>query len=316
MRKIRLGIVGIGNMGSGHSRNLSDGKVPEIELSAVCDINPQRLDWAVKNLPETVEKFDNASKMFNSGLIDAALIATPHYLHPPMVMEALGCDLHVMSEKPAGVYTKQVREMNEAAAKSNKVFGLMYNQRTDHIFRKMKELVSSCELGAIKRTNWIVTSWYRPQAYYDSGSWRATWAGEGGGVLINQCPHNLDLWQWICGMPVKVRAFCHEGKWHDIEVEDDVTAYVEYDNGATGVFITTTADAPGTNRFEITLDGGKMVCEDGELHLYRLEMNEREFNRINKASFGSPKYVHEIVKSDGQSPCGSTTAICGRDFKR
>lgn len=179
--------------------------------------------------------------------------------------------------------------MNEVAEKSGKVFGIMYNQRTNPVYQKLRDLVKSGELGEIKRINWIITNWYRSQSYYDSGGWRATWAGEGGGVLINQCPHNLDLWQWICGMPRRVRAFCHYGKYHDIEVEDDVTAYMEYENGATGVFITTTGEAPGTNRFEIAGDRGKIVVEEGKLTFWRLRVSERQFNREYKGGFGSPE---------------------------
>ncbi|MDF2988632.1 MAG: oxidoreductase [Eubacterium sp.] len=269
MRKLRIGVIGIGNMGSYHVKCLNSGEVPDTELTAVCDISPERLEWARENLNEKVQCFDNASKLFNSGLVDGVIIAIPHYEHPSLAIEAFSYGLHVLTEKPAGVYTKQVREMNEAAAGSGKVFGIMYNQRTNPLYQKLREIIKSGELGEIKRTNWIITNWYRPQAYYNSGGWRATWAGEGGGVLINQCPHNLDLWQWTCGMPVRVRAFCNYGKYHDIEVEDDVTAYVEYENGATGVFITSTADAPGTNRFEITGDMGKLVIEDGRLNFWR-----------------------------------------------
>jgi predicted dehydrogenase len=179
----------------------------------------------------------------------------------------------------------------------------MFQSRTDSIFQKMREIVKGGELGEIKRTNWLITTWYRSQAYYNSGGWRATWKGEGGGVLLNQCPHNLDLWQWICGMPNKVTAFCHEGKWHDIEVEDDVTAYVEYENGATGVFVTSTADAPGTNRFEIMGDKGKLVYENGKLTLFRLKQGEREFNSTNTIMFGSPPaYEKEDVVTDGKNP--------------
>jgi predicted dehydrogenase len=208
-----------------------------------------------------------------------------------------------MCEKPAGVYTKQVREMNEEAAKyPGLAFGMMFQQRTNSVYRKMHETVQSGSLGAIKRVNWIITDWYRPQHYYDSGGWRATWDGEGGGVLLNQCPHNLDLLQWICGMPQKVRAFCHEGKWHNIEVEDDVTAYLEYENGATGVFVTSTADAPGTNRFEVTLEGGKLVCDGGSLKLWRLEQNEREFCYSVKDSFPAIPHTVEDVPHDGQNP--------------
>ncbi len=302
MEKVRIGIIGIGNMGSVHCKNITEGKVPDMELAAVCDTNSDRLEWAAKELPESVAKFSDAEALMESGAVDAVLVATPHYFHPPLVIKALEHGLHVISEKPAGVYTRQVREMNEAAAKSDKVFAVMFNQRTDHLYRKMKEIVSSGEMGAVKRTNWIITNWYRPQCYYDSGSWRATWAGEGGGVLLNQCPHNLDLWQWICGMPSKIQAFCHIGKWHNIEVEDDVTAYAEYPNGATGVFITTTADAPGTNRFEVTLERGKLVCEDGKLVQYLLETNEREYCKTAENAFASPEFQRIEVETDGQSP--------------
>lgn len=249
----------------------------------------------------SVARFDSAAALMDSGLVNAVLIAVPHYDHPILAMEAFQRGLHVMVEKPAGVYTKKVREMNEAAKRAGVVFGMMFNQRTNHVYRKMKELVDSGELGAIRRTNWIITDWYRPQAYYNSGSWRATWSGEGGGVLLNQCPHNLDLWQWICGMPVKVQAHMQFGKWHDIEVEDDVTAYVEYASGATGTFITTTGDVPGTNRFEITLEKGKLVSEGGKLLKWELEMSEPEWSRINQAPFGTPRNTFTEVETDGKS---------------
>lgn len=190
--------------------------------------------------------------------------------------------------------------MNEFAKKSKAKFGLMFNQRTSDVYRKMRELVKSSDLGQIRRTSWIITNWYRPQAYYDSGSWRATWSGEGGGVLLNQCPHNLDLWQWICGMPVKVSTKMHFGKWHDIEVEDDVTTYVEYENGATGTFITSTGDVPGTNRFEITLDKGKLVAENNKLYLWELDVPEPEFSKINKIPFGHPQSAKAEVETDGK----------------
>ncbi len=301
MNKLRLGIIGIGNMGSSHINNILSGKCPDIEVAAVADIDPARLKWAAENLPETVAKFDDAESMLDSNTIDAAIVAVPHYLHPKYAIACIKRGLHVMVEKPAGVYTKQVREMNEAAKNADVVFGMMFNQRTDHIYRKMHEIVHSGELGQIRRTNWIITNWYRPQAYYDSGSWRATWSGEGGGVLLNQCPHNLDLWQWICGMPVKINAHLHFGKWHDIEVEDDVTAYVEYANGATGVFVTSTADTPGTNRFEITLEKGKLLSENNKLFMWKLEQSEPEFSKTNKQAFGSPKAEFSQVETDGKS---------------
>lgn len=289
MEKVRFGVIGIGNMGSAHARSLYNGEVPGAVLTAVCDINPDRLIWAKNNLGSDVQLFDNADELFRAGVTDAVLIATPHYDHPSLAIKGFEAKQHVLIEKPAGVYTKQVRIMNDAANASGKVFGIMYNQRTNPLYQKLKDLIDSGELGEIRRSNWIITDWYRPQSYYDSGSWRATWAGEGGGVLINQAPHQLDLWQWICGMPKRIRAFCGFGKYHDIEVEDDVTAYVEYENGATGVFVTSTSDCPGSNRFEISGDMGKIVIEDGKLIFWRNRMSERVFNAEFKYGFGQPE---------------------------
>ena len=302
MEKIRLGIIGYGNMGTGHAKNILEGKCPEIELAAIADINPKRLQAAKEELPGTVALFDDAEKMMDSGLLDAVHIAIPHYDHPKYAIMGLRKGLHVMVEKPAGVYTKQVREMNAEAEKHKDLaFAMMFNQRTNCLYRKMKELVSDGTIGDLKRANWIITDWYRTQSYYDSGAWRATWSGEGGGVLLNQCPHQLDLFQWICGLPVKVDAHLSYGKWHDIEVEDDVTAYMEFENGATGCFITTTGDAPGTNRFEVTGTKGTLICEDNRLILKKLEVDEREWCRTEKRGFAAPPVTVSEVETDGKN---------------
>ena len=300
MSKVRLGIIGVGNMGSSHIKNYLKGFMPEIEITAVCDIKPDRLDWAKEQLPD-VKTFDNASALMDSGEVEAVLIATPHYDHPPLVIEALEKNLHVMSEKPAGVYTKQVREMNAVADKSDKKFGIMFNQRTNCLYRKAHELVHSGKFGELKRVTWIITDWYRTQAYYNSGGWRATWSGEGGGVLLNQCPHQLDLWQWICGMPEKITAVCHEGKWHNIEVEDDVMIYAQYPNGATGTFITTTGDCPGTNRLEITLDRAKLICENGKLIVNELKQSVSDYTKNAEEGFGSIEYDTYEAELDGRN---------------
>ncbi len=298
---VRVGIIGVGNMGSQHAKRIVAGEIEGMTLAAIADTNPARLEWAKENCPGA-ELFSDAIEMMDSGKVDAVIVATPHYDHPVLVTEALKRDIHALCEKPAGVYTKAVREVNELASRSKATYAIMFNQRTNCVYRKMKEIVESGTMGRNRRTNWLTTNWYRSQSYYDSGAWRATWAGEGGGVLLNQCPHNLDLWQWICGMPVKVRAFMSEGKWHDIEVEDDVTAYVEYANGATGVFITSTGDTPGTNRFEIMMDGGKLVCEKDELWLYKNEISEPEFSATWKNGFGEPKHEKIKVETDGFNP--------------
>ena len=301
MEKIRLGIIGIGNIGKTHIINILEGKCPEIELSALADQDPEKLAFAKQNYPESITLYDDAQRMLDSGKIDAVLVAIPHYFHEKYVVEALKRNIHTISEKPAGVYTRQVKRMNEAAAKSRAVYALMFNQRTNCIYRKMKEIVDSGELGAIRRSNVIITDWYRNQAYYDSGLWRASWGGEGGGVLLNQCPHNLDYWLWICGMPVRVYARMGIGKWHKIEVEDEVTAYVEYANGATGTFVTTTGDIAGTNRFEIDFDAGKLVSENGKLMMWKSPVTEQEFTKTSTIPFASPDLTVSEVETDGKN---------------
>ena len=298
---IKLGIIGVGNIGTTHTNIILDGKAPEIELVAVADHIVSRCDWVKEKLPG-VKVFADGEEMINSGVCEAIIVATPHYQHPELTIKALNKGLHVLCEKPAGVYTKQAREMNEVALKSGLTFGMVFQQRADSINRKMKEIISSGELGAIKRVNLIITDWYRSQYYYDSGDWRATWEGEGGGVLLNQCPHNLDILQWICGMPNKIHAFCHVGKWHDIEVEDDVTAYLEYPNGATGVVVTTTGDTPGDNRFAITLEKGMLICDKGNLIMHKLEQNEREFCVTVKDSFAQPECETILLDDKRQYP--------------
>lgn len=303
MEKVRYGIIGIGNMGVSHAQNLC-GEIRGAELTAVCDTNPERLNWAKQHLPASVQLYDTPEAFWASKAMDAVLIAVPHYDHPGMAIQAFENGYHVLVEKPAGVYTKAVREMNDAAAKSGKQFGIMYNQRTNPLYIKLRDLIQSGELGEVRRTNWIITNWYRSQSYYDSGGWRATWAGEGGGVLLNQDPHQLDLWQWTTGMmPKRVRAFCHFGKYRNIEVEDDVTAYVEYENGATGVFVTTVGESPGTNRFEISGDNGKIVIENDKLTFWRLRVPEPQFNREYKGGFGQPEcWVCDIPVAGGGGP--------------
>ena len=302
-KKVKFGIIGVGNMGAAHLRSFFQGKVENGYVGAIADCDSARLEAAKKECPGDYGCYASGEELIRKSDVDAVIVATPHYSHPELCIQALKNGKHALSEKPAGVYTKQVKELNAAAEKSDKLFTMMFNQRTNPLYQKMRALVKDGVVGTIKRVHWQITDWYRSQSYYDSGSWRATWAGEGGGVLFNQCPHQLDLLQWITGMmPKKVRAFCRFGQWHDIEVEDDVTAYLEYGNGATGVFVTCTADTPGTNRFEILGTKGKLVCENGELRVYRLAQDEREFNATYKGGFGEPEFTQETVRPEGENP--------------
>ena len=266
-KKIRLGIIGLGNMGSGHARSIMEGKCPDFDLVAVADINPARVEWGKANLAGNIRYFDDALAMLDSGCIDACMVCVPHYDHPRYAMACMQRGIHVMVEKPAGVYTKQVREMNEEAAKHpDVVFGMMFNQRTNCVYRKIKELLDAGELGQIKRVNWIVTDWYRTDHYYQRTPWRGRWDLDGGGVLLNQCPHNLDLWQWICGIPKTVYAKCLCGCHRKIDVENDVTIVTTYENGATGSFITCThRHRPPRDRPRQGQDRGRRFQEGHDL---------------------------------------------------
>ena len=264
MENVRYGVIGIGNMGTSHSGWLAGGKIPGATLTAVCDIDEKRRAWAKENLPE-VAVFEDYKELLDSNLVDAVIIAVPHYLHPEMAIESLKRNINTMVEKPAGVYASQIREMNSEAEKHPDVkFAMMFNQRTNPLYQKVKEILDAGTIGELRRVTWIITSWWRTQKYYDSSAWRATWAGEGGGVLVNQAPHQLDLLQWLCGMPSLMEAHLKYGSHRDITVEDDVTAYFEYPNGATGTFITCTHDALGTDRLEIHGDNGKIIITDSK----------------------------------------------------
>ena len=259
---VRIGIVGIGNMGAFHACNILDRKIENAVLTAVCDIDTAKSDKF------DVPFFDNHMGLIESGFCDAVIVATPHYDHPKFGIDILNAGLHLLSEKPLGVYEKQITPLIKTAEKSDKVFAIMLNQRTDGIFRKMKQIAESGELGKILRLNWIVTNWYRDQNYYDSGDWRGTYSGEGGGVLLNQAVHNIDIWQWIMGVPNRITAVLGFGKYHDISVEDDATLLAEYESGATATFITTTGEKHGENRFEIVFEQGRLLAEDGKLWLF------------------------------------------------
>jgi len=315
MKKVRLGIIGIGFMGTSYTKTITEGKVPDIELAAAADLLPERRAWISEFLGSDFPVFESGSELIKSGLVDAVMVVTPHYQHPVLCTEALNAGLHVLCDKPAGVYTKDVRELNNLAAKSDKVFALMFNQRTNPLYQKMRELVTGGSLGAIMRANWTITNWFRTEFYYQNGGWRGTWKGEGGGVLLNQSPHQLDLFQWICGMPKRVRAFCHFGKWHKIEVEDDVSAYIEFENGATGTFITTTGEYPGENRFAISFEKGKIVYDgENELKVYRLAESIIETNATSDKGMINPEYTLEKLEITGDNPqhAGVLRAFAGK----
>ena len=276
MTEVRTAVVGIGNMGTAHARCILDGEIPGLHLAAVCDVRPERLSWAAENWPGTARYADWRELLAPEAGVDAVIIAVPHPLHCEMAQAFLGAGKHVLSEKPLDVRLSRARRAVETGEQGGLVFAVMFNQRTDPLFLRAREIVRSADFGEIVRSTWLVTNWFRTQAYYESGTWRATWAGEGGGVLVNQAPHNLDLWQWLCGMPCRLTARAGFGRHHRIEVEDDATLLADYPGGAVGVFTVTTGEYPGTNRLEINGTRGRLVLEDGTLKCWRLAEDVRE----------------------------------------
>ena len=280
---VRIGIIGLGNMGNYYARALLDGEVPGLELTAVCDMDEERVAAY-----DDIGTFTDPNEMLSSGTIDAVHIATPHFFHTTLGIAALEAGLHVLVDKPISVHKADCERLIAAHENENQVFAAMFNQRTDPHFQKLKSLIDDGELGKIQRIQWTDTHWFRTEAYYASGGWRATWKGEGGGVLINQCPHQLDLWQWLFGMPAEIYAQCDLGRFHHIEVEDAITALMRYESGATGVFIATTGEAPGVSRLEIAAERGLVVLEEGKIHWTRNETESSTFSKECEIGFAKP----------------------------
>ena len=296
MNEISVGVIGIGNMGSAHVSAVGGGRIEGLRLAAVCDIDLERLELCMERNPG-VKGYSDWQELIRDPELDAVIVAVPHPLHAAIAMAALKAGKHVLVEKPMDISVTKAKALIEVANSTDKVFAIVFNQRTNPLFAKAREIVKSGQLGQLQRSVWIITNWYRTQNYYDSGTWRATWSGEGGGVLLNQAPHNLDLWQWICGMPKEITAFCDIAKYHNIEVEDDVTIFARYEGGATGVFITTTGEFPGTNRLEISGTRGKLVIEEGKIKWWKLDKDSQTVSREAGSSYSIEQEI-EIIPQE------------------
>ena len=299
-KPIRAAIIGVGNIGSAHAACIHSGQVEGMVLSALCDSSPTVKEMASEQYPD-VPFYSDVDALLATD-VDVVVVAVPHPMHADVAIRAFEKGKHVLVEKPMDISLSRGKALAEAARRSGKLFGIMFNQRTGNLFQKAKQIVESGALGQLKRSVWVITNWYRTQAYYDSGAWRATWAGEGGGVLMNQCPHQLDLWQWICGMPLEVTAFCEEGRFHDIEVEDNATVLVKFPGGADGAFITSTGEFPGTNRLELSGTLGKLVLEGGKLRWWRLHQDESAV--CAQSALSSPKISWDYEEFDQQKQNG------------
>ncbi len=301
MSKVRIGITGLGNIGNVHANNLLEGHVDRAEFTAISSSSEEkRQKFAEKGL----KTFATTDELINSGDIDALLICTPHYQHPDIGIQALEAGLHIMVEKPIAAHKADAERLIAAAEKHpNLTFSAVFQLRTEARYKEIRNLIQNGELGDIVRVIWIMTDWFRSEAYYQSGGWRATWKGEGGGVLLNQCLHQLDALQWVLGMPSKVQSNVGIGRFHDIEVEDDVTCYLEYPNGGTGMFISSTGEIPGSNRFEIAGTKGRILLENDKLILTRNATPADEWNKTSKIGFALPdKTVEEIPIPPTENP--------------
>ena len=303
MQEVRAAVIGTGVMGRKYAQMIAEGKAGALRLTAVVCRSAGAQQWAKDTLPDTVRVCPSAEALYDhTEEFDAVLVVTPHKTHPALVMQAFAHGKHVLCDKPSANALAPALKMNRAAEKSGLVFAMMFHQRRYKKYMRLKKLLDDGALGEIKRVQLENSRYFRTWMYHRSGSWRSSWAGEGGGVLLNQCPHQLDLLQWLCGLPTTVRAFCHEGKWHDIEVEDDVTAYLEFPGGATGAFIASTGELPGTNRLEIACDRGKVVCENGQLTLWRLPQSESAYYRRSASAYPHAEVQVEILPLDGENP--------------
>lgn len=310
MKRLKIAIIGLGNMGSSHVRTLIS--LDYVELVGVCDIIEEKADKFAE-IGNTTAYYNHIDLFNNSGL-EAVMIVVPHYDHTPISIEAFGRGLHVLCEKPIAVHVNDARKMiasyNEEVLKfPNMVFAIMLQERTLPFHKKLKDIVMGGELGRLMRVTWINTKWFRSQTYYNSGGWRATWAGEGGGILTNQCPHNLDLYQWLFGLPSKITGHANIGKYHDIEVEDEVSAYFSHDNGMIGHFIVNTIESPGTNRLEIVGEYGNVVYENDKIIFNRNRESILKFCKETKEGFGSVECWPTEIPVDTSKAFGHKVVI-------
>lgn len=281
---LQLGVVGVGAMGGNHTRALLKGCAPSVRITALCDINPE----AGREFAPIPFYTDSREMLEHAGL-DAVFVATPHFQHDEVGVAALEKGLHVLVEKPMAADKNGCENLLRARDRSGKVLSTMLSMRTKPIYSKIKSLLADGELGVIRRVHWTATHWFRTETYYSESDWRGTWKGEGGGVLLNQCPHQLDLLCWFFGLPKKVSGFCEFGRYHDIEAEDDVLAVLHYPDRMKVVFEASTGEFPGTDRLEIVGEMGRLVAEGGHLKFERNRVPMSEFSKSSDLAMKGPE---------------------------
>jgi predicted dehydrogenase len=288
-KKVRFGIVGVGGMGSGHANAMKN--VEEVQLMAVSDAARAVCDRVAAEY--NVRGFYDYRELIDSGLVDAITVATPHYYHPPVSIYAMRKGIHVLSEKPIAVTVRAADGMIAAAKKGKVKFAVMYQTRSTPEYQAAKRLVSEGKLGDLYRTC-CIDAGFRSQAYYDSAAWRGTWKGEGGGVLINQAPHEIDVFMSLGGLPSKVLAATNTRR-HRIEVEDEAAALLSYKNGARGYYYTSTTEFPGTSYLELCGDRGKLLLQEGKVRFWAMDKSLQEFNDTATQMWDQPSAREEAV---------------------
>ncbi|MDD4316092.1 MAG: Gfo/Idh/MocA family oxidoreductase [Clostridia bacterium] len=281
-----IAVIGIGRIGSVHARNLKKGKVTGARLVAICDVQKQAYSTFCEKYG-FIPCYEDYKLMLEEIKPRAVIIATEHYFHTEIAEYCIENGVDVLVEKPVGVTTEAVKKLIAVSKSHPEVkAAVMYNQRTNPLYARAKRLVKSGALGKVVRINYIITDWYRSQAYYNEGGWRASFCGEGGGALINQCIHQLDLLQWIAGMPksVWVRAFT---KNRNITVENDVTALFRYEDDVFCSFSASTHELRGTNRLEIAGDKGRIVIDGLRMKYYAFAKSEGEINASTQNGYGA-----------------------------
>lgn len=304
---VRIALVGLGSFGRQHAHWIQ--ALPELELVATCDHVVGPLDGA-----PAPQHFASYHELHRSGLAEAVLIASPHHTHAAIAADALAAGLHVLLEKPIARHVAEAHELLARTPALGQHFAVMLNQRMNPVHQQLKQLLDEQRLGRLQRINWICTPWFRTEAYYRSAGWRGTWAGEGGGLLMTLCLHQLDILQWLCGLPTSLQAFGAFGKHHDIEVEDEVTACMQFPGGATGVFVGSSGECPGTNRLELVGTGGRALLNDGTLSLVENETASDEFIRASHEGWAHPK-TRIVNLPLGTMPEGGHSQIL-RNFAR
>lgn len=297
-----VAIIGMGKMGSKYAKMMVNDKGIGLNLVASTRVRGKNLE-NVKDFIDNIKVYNSDSELFegyDKGEFncDAVIVATPHYAHKYAVIEAFKRNLDVLCEKPAGVYLKDGREMLEAQG-DNK-YGFVFHQRTYPINIFLKDIIDNNKYGKVKRINYIVTDWFRTEAYYKSDYWRSTYKTDGGGTLLNQCPHSIDLMCYLFGMPSEVTAFCNEGKYHNIEVEDEATSYFKWDNGVTGVFIASTGEIPGINRMEISTDRALITVYKDKIEILSNDKEDKYYLGLPDENFktNSKFELYEFEKND------------------